>query len=210
MEGGEDASSRGKAETTEDRKETVQFCGFLHYEHSRICKKIFRRSYNYGLVTGLLLGIGKSKLAFPGLPLCELLLPVTVRVLDYMDRKVVFLESSKTVADAIRTMMDESVWSCVATREGLPVGVVGEHEIILNCYGKNLDAKATKLESVMSSPIITIKPDASIGDALALMVEQNIQRAFVVDKGKIVGRVTHTDILRGMLNLMLALSSPSR
>lgn len=124
-----------------------------------------------------------------------------------MDSNVVFIEDSETVADAVKTMVTKGVWSCVAIRDGLPVGVVDEHQIFRNCYGEGLNPETTRLASIMSSPIITIAPDAPIGDALALIVDQDIQRVFVVDNGKIIGRVTHNDILSELLDLMSTLAS---
>jgi CBS domain-containing protein len=59
----------------------------------------------------------------------------------------------------------------------------------------------------MSSPIETISPDASLGEAMAKMVEKNIRRLFVVEQGKIIGRVTQTELFENTLNVMMTLSS---
>lgn len=126
-----------------------------------------------------------------------------------MDHNVIEMEASETVVNVVAKMMKKGVWSCVVTRGNLPVGYVTEHTILRNCYAKGLSPEKTTLDSVMISPITTIEPGARIGDAMALMIEKNIQRVFVVDKGKIVGRITHTDLLRGMFNAMVALSSVS-
>jgi CBS domain-containing protein len=60
---------------------------------------------------------------------------------------------------------------------------------------------------IMSSPIETISPDASLGEAMAKMVEKNIRRLFVVEQGKIIGRVTQTELFENTLNVMMTLSS---
>lgn len=54
-----------------------------------------------------------------------------------------------------------------------------------------------KALDVMTRPVITIRPDASIGDAIRLMLQNRISGLPVVDKaGKLVGIVTEGDFLR--------------
>ena len=68
-------------------------------------------------------------------------------------------------------------------------------------------SQKTRIAEMMSSPLITIDPDAAVGDAMKLMVEKNIRRLFVVEKGKIAGRVTQTGLFERMLAVMTDLSS---
>ena len=47
----------------------------------------------------------------------------------------------------------------------------------------------------MSRPVITISPDLPITEALTLLKRNNIRRAPVVKRGKMVGIITIADIL---------------
>jgi CBS domain-containing protein len=124
-----------------------------------------------------------------------------------MESEIFYIESLETVSGAVKTMIEKGVWSLVVTRSGMPVGVVTERDIIRRCYAKGLSPDATKLDGVMSCPIITIEPDAALGEAMTLMAEKSIRRLYVVDKGKIIGRITQTDAFRKMLSIMAALSA---
>src|SRR5258708_28508166 len=74
----------------------------------------------------------------------------------------------------------------------------------LGIVHKNLDAKrqadevraVKKFESGMVVNPVTIHPDQSLGDALALMVEHKISRIPVVERGnrKLVGILTNRDV----------------
>jgi len=134
-------------------------------------------------------------------------LPVTVRVRDGIEKDVFFLDVEKNVSDAIETMVEKGVWSFVITRGDLPVGVVTERDIIRRCFAKGLNPNGVKLESVMSSPIITIGPDAPLAEAMTLMADKDVRRIYVVEKGKIIGRLTQTGVFSQMLNIMMALSA---
>ncbi|MEM2036157.1 MAG: CBS domain-containing protein [Candidatus Caldarchaeum sp.] len=133
-------------------------------------------------------------------------MPVTLRVRDVMDKKVVEVDENATIAETIKVMMNNDVWSVVVTRNKLPVGVVTERDIIRRCIAKGC-ALTMRVGDIMSSPIETISPDATIGEAMSKLVEKNIRRLFVVENGKIIGRVTQTELFENTLNVMMALSA---
>ncbi|MEM2236874.1 MAG: CBS domain-containing protein [Candidatus Caldarchaeum sp.] len=133
-------------------------------------------------------------------------MPVTLRVRDVMDKNIVELDEKATVLDAVKAMLDNNVWSLVVTRNKLPVGVVTERDIIRRCVAKGCSLNM-QLREIMSSPLETIPPEAPIGEAMAKMVEKGIRRLFVVEEGKIIGRVTQTELFENVLNVMMTLSS---
>lgn len=132
---------------------------------------------------------------------------ITVRVRDAMDTDVVFIVASKTVMDALNKMLQTHVWSLVVEKRGLPVGVVTERDTIRRCISKGTDPNRHTVEEIMSSPPVTIDPDVPVGDAMKLMVEKAIRRVYVVEDGKIIGRVTQTGAFRHMLDVVRILSS---
>jgi len=64
-----------------------------------------------------------------------------------------------------------------------------------------------RVEEIMSSPVMTIDPGARAGEALNTMIEKNVRRLYVVEAGKIIGRVTQTGLSRNLLDVMIALGS---
>ena len=138
-----------------------------------------------------------------------ILMAITLRVKDLMEKNVVTVEASTTVRDAITTMLDSNVWSVVVTKGGLPEGVVTERDLIRRCVAKGLFPDRLPVEKIMTSPLITIGPDATIREAMSLMVEKDIRRLFVVDGGRIVGRLTQSHLFESTLDVMSSLSSLS-
>ena len=131
---------------------------------------------------------------------------IVYRVRDAMDRNVIILDEGKTCMDAIKAMMEKKVWSVVVSRNGLPVGVVTERDIIRRVISKGRDVNRVRLGDIMSTPLVTIGPDEPIGRAMELMVTKEIRRIYVVEEGRIIGRITQTEAFRHILNVLMTLS----
>ncbi len=134
-------------------------------------------------------------------------MPMAFTVRDVMDTDVYTVEADEPVKKALDTMLEKGVWSVVITDKGLPVGVITDRDILRRCIGKGLDLEKTTCREIMSSPLITISPDATLGEAWSLLSETKVRRAYVIEKGKIIGRVTQTGLFNKLLELVLALSS---
>jgi CBS domain-containing protein len=106
-----------------------------------------------------------------------------------------------------RTILD-GVWSLLVENQGLPVGVITDHDILRRraAFGHYLDR--VEAAEIISSSLITIEPPA--GKALKKMIEKNVRRLYVVEGGKIIGRVTQTGLSRNLLHAILALTSVKR
>ncbi|MFZ8857397.1 MAG: cyclic nucleotide-binding/CBS domain-containing protein [Candidatus Caldarchaeales archaeon] len=133
-------------------------------------------------------------------------MPITVRVRDVMETNVPTIDAKATVMEAVQRMVKENVWSFLVTKEGLPVGVVTERDILRRCISKGYSLNM-RVEEIMSSPIITIGPDEPVGRALQIMAEKNVRRLYVVEGGKVIGRITQTKSMESLLDVLLTLQS---
>jgi CBS domain-containing protein len=124
-----------------------------------------------------------------------------------MEQNVPAIGSHQPVSQAIEKMIQAGVWSLLVETQGLPVGVITDRDILRRCAAMGHYPDKVKVEEIMSSPIITIEPDARAGEALKTMTEKNVRRLYVVEGGKIIGRVTQTGLSRNLLDVMVALAS---
>jgi CBS domain-containing protein len=131
---------------------------------------------------------------------------IALAVKDLMEKDLKSIEASATVADAIALMVRSKVWSLLVVTHSLPQGVVTERDVLRRCINKGLAPREVKVGAVMSSPLITIGPDATVREAMSLMVEKDVRRLYVVAGGEIVGRLTQTRLFQSNFDLMLSLS----
>ena len=132
---------------------------------------------------------------------------MSISVKDAMDTDVVFIDAKKTVMDSLKMMLQNNVWSIVVSKGGLPEGVVTERDILRKCIMKGIIPDRLPVEQIMSAPLITIDPDAPVGDAMKLIVNKAIRRVYVVENGRVIGRVTQTKAFGHMLDAIMSLWS---
>ena len=122
-----------------------------------------------------------------------------------MTTDIVSVDAKATVAEAIRAMVERNIGSVVATREGSMVGIVTERDILRKLV-LGEDYNNLKVEDAMSSPLLTIESDATIGEAADLMTERNVRRLLVTEKEMIRGIITERDLMRATLDVFGKLS----
>lgn len=109
-------------------------------------------------------------------------------------RTVVTIPASATVHEAAREMRRAGVGSLVALEGGAPAGILTERDLAFRVLAEGRDPQATRVADVMSRPLATIEPSASIEDAARKMKDLKIKRLVVVLDGQVRGILTTTDI----------------
>ena len=128
---------------------------------------------------------------------------IVAKVRDAMDTNVFSVDVSDPISKVIDVMLEKGVWSVVVEKQGLPVGVITDRDIFRRRLSKKVSPEACKAEEIMSSPLITISPDESIMEAMKTMTVKNIRRLFIVEEGKVVGRVTQAGLFSYILGMLM-------
>ncbi|MDA4128277.1 MAG: CBS domain-containing protein [Thaumarchaeota archaeon] len=119
------------------------------------------------------------------------------KVADIMEKKVVTIDLDKNAQDAANEMTKKDVDSLVVMKEEAAVGIITEKDLISKVIADGLDPKKVVVRDVMSTPLITIRPQATVRQAAELMVEYEIRRVLVSDgTGGISGIVTAGDLAK--------------
>jgi len=128
----------------------------------------------------------------------------TTRVRDIMQEKVVTISAGDRLSTVEDIMTLGRVRHIPVVRGGRLVGVVSERDLLrasLSNLAQSSDENRAFLDVVdigraMSSPPITVGPDATVEEAALVMADAKIGCLPVVDEGELVGLVTETDLLR--------------
>lgn len=128
-----------------------------------------------------------------------------LRIIDIAVRDVKTIEEDEPVVKAADLMCQHNIGCLVVVKEGRPVGIVTERDLLRKVLVPCLDPRATKVSRVMSKPLITGDPDMDVVYAAKFMISRDIKRLPIVEGGRLVGIVTLTDLLRAMPGLVKAL-----
>lgn len=124
-------------------------------------------------------------------------------VAGIMVKKVVTFSRDTPVFDVAKRMTKDQISCVVVSEDKIPVGMVTERDLIDQVIVHKHEANTVKMESVMTHPVMTIRPDDEIVPVGELMKQRKVRRFPVVnDKGHLVGLVTETDILEGIIKLV--------
>ena len=75
------------------------------------------------------------------------------------------------------------------------VGMVTDRDLTLKIVADGLDAKSTKVETVMTRKVVTCRAEDDLQKALDAMAEHQLRRIPVVDNdNKIVGIIAQADV----------------
>ncbi len=121
-----------------------------------------------------------------------------IQVSDVMSRNVVTIGLSKVVLDAARIMTEKKIGGLIVVNKQKPMGVVTESDLVRNVLAKNLDPTKIKVSDLLDRELISIKPNATLQDAVNLMVKNSIRRLPVIQDGKLIGIVTILDLAKQM------------
>ncbi len=121
---------------------------------------------------------------------------MTLKVEDIMTEKVATVKEKGTVREAAE-LMDKLNTGCLIVVKGRkPVGIVTERDMLKRVVLEVVDPVYTKVHEIMSKPLVSGKPEMTIGDASNLMREKQIKRLPILKKGRVVGLVTAADFIR--------------
>lgn len=123
-------------------------------------------------------------------------LETRVPLRDIMRPNATTVNDDATVARAAMAMCRDEVGSCIVLSDNLPVGIVTEEDINCKVAAKDRKPGEVRVKEVMSTPLITIGADRTVGDAANMMIKHRVRRLPIVDEHKkVVGIVTVRDIL---------------
>ncbi len=119
---------------------------------------------------------------------------------DVMHKDVVYIDGSKSVADAVGLMREKKVSSLIVNRRGVEdaFGIITRKDVVNKVVDPGKDPSQVKVFEIMSKPLITVSPGLQLKYCARLFHTAGIRRAVVFDGKKIVGILSNTDIFNAI------------
>jgi CBS domain-containing protein len=121
---------------------------------------------------------------------------MSLKVEDIMIKDVITVGAEATVREATKLMYKQDIGCLVVMKRGKPVGIVTERDMLKRVLLKSKDPRKTRVDKIMSNPLVVGEPKTDIRDAVRLMIEGKIKRLPIVEDGHLLGLVNFPDIVR--------------
>jgi CBS domain-containing protein len=129
-----------------------------------------------------------------------------MQVIEGIRRSGVGVRPEQTIREAA-TIMEQSGVGALAVVDGEHlVGLITDRDLVRRGMARNVPYDA-RIDSLMSTPVVTIDAEADLHDAFALFRTHGNRRLAVVQEGRFVGMITVDDLL---INLAADLADLSR
>ena len=119
-------------------------------------------------------------------------MPTVAEVMTY---ELVTVGEQDTLGSVARTLRQHNVGSAFVVGENSePVGIITERDLVASVAASRNPDQGTA-ESFMTRDLITIKPDAPLVEARALMQQHAIRHLAVVEDDRVMGVLSIRDVL---------------
>lgn len=105
----------------------------------------------------------------------------------------------ETVLVAISRMAEHGVGALLVMQGDQLVGLLSERDYTRKVVLKGLRSRDTAVEAVMSSPVLTISPDATVRQGLAMMTDKYVRHLPVTDDSGVIGVVSIGDLVKAVI-----------
>jgi CBS domain-containing protein len=91
-------------------------------------------------------------------------------------------------------MREADVGPVIVTEGDKIAGIVTDRDVAVRAVAMDRDPKSTPVKEIISSDVVALSPDDSVGEAVQAMRQRDVRRVPVVENGKPVGIVALGDL----------------
>jgi len=121
---------------------------------------------------------------------------MSLKVEDVMVEDVISVPEKAMVREAAELMNRHEIGCLIVVKNGKPVGIVTETDMVKRVILGPVDPEKTKVRKIMSKPLVVVSPQMNLDEASKVMRKRKIKKLPVIERGRLVGLVTTTDIVR--------------
>lgn len=133
-----------------------------------------------------------------------------IRVKEVMSRSPMVLDMNTDVSSAVKRMVQRGISTIIVTKEGIPVGIVTDRDLVVKVVARDINPSEIKLGDIMSSPLVVVDENERLERAASMMNKKKIRKLPVVSDDRIVGLLSENDIVKISPDLLLIASEKSR
>ncbi|ADH62045.1 MAG: CBS domain-containing protein [Deinococcota bacterium] len=124
----------------------------------------------------------------------------TVRqLLQVKGSRVFDIHPQATVYEALERMAQHDVGALLVLEEGQLVGIFSERDYARKIILMGRASRDTPVHEVMTTDLVTVSPEATVGECMALMTQHRIRHLPVMEGGRLAGVISIGDVVKAIM-----------
>jgi CBS domain-containing protein len=120
-------------------------------------------------------------------------------ILRVKGSRLLSIEPSGRVVDAVGTMARENLGSLVVMEQGRMVGMLSFHELMRALASRNGTLGELKVNDIMVRDPVTAAPEMEVNDLRRTMLESGARYLPVMQEGRLLGVISFRDVAKAVL-----------
>lgn len=121
-------------------------------------------------------------------------------ILDAKGRGVLSLGPDAMVLEALELMADQNVGAVVVMDGDRLVGIFTERLYAREVFLKGRGSPDTPLGAVMSREVLTVSPERTAEECIALMSDKRVRHLPVIEDGRLAGIISIGDLMKSVID----------
>ncbi len=117
-------------------------------------------------------------------------------ILSSKGNNVYFVEPSMMVYHAVERMCEKNIGALLIVDNGRLVGIFTERDYARKLILKGKSSKTTQISELMTQNPITVTPEHTVDECMALMTGKFIRHLPVMENGELVGLISIGDVVK--------------
>jgi CBS domain-containing protein len=127
-------------------------------------------------------------------------LATTIReVLKGKSRELFSTRPDATVYEAIEIMADKQVGALLVMEKDELVGIISERDYARKIILKGKSSKETPVAEIMTSSVLTVSPQHTVGDCMRIITENRVRHLPVLESGRVAAMVSIGDLVNWII-----------
>jgi CBS domain-containing protein len=117
-------------------------------------------------------------------------------IADRAQADIIACDCATPVHEVVQTLATRRIGALPVLREGRVVGIVSERDVIYRLAEKGSACLDAPVETIMTSPAITVEPATTVDEALGMMTRRRFRHFPVVENGELIGFISIGDLVK--------------